>query len=73
MDVLRAPLLRRVLGVVPGVKPLFNISDRASIKRNANALAVAMAVMHGGDWLAQIDHEAGVILIRPRHHLGASA
>ena len=37
-----------------------------TIKRKAAEIAIAMAVLHGGDWRIEIDHEAGFVLIDPR-------
>lgn len=40
------------------------------ITRRACKLALSMGRLHGGRWIAKVDHDAGFILIRPR--LGAS-
>lgn len=70
MGGVRAPFFRRVLGVVPGIGAIAEAADRQTIQQKAKALAVAMAMLHGGDWIAQIDHDAGFILVRPRSDRG---
>lgn len=35
------------------------------VKRKAAELSSAMALLHGGDWQVQIDHEIPLVLIRP--------
>ena len=35
------------------------------VKRKAAELSTAMALLHGGDWQAQIDHSVPIVLIRP--------
>lgn len=65
MEAVLGPLFRRVLWGVPGVKPYISAISRAGIKRDAEALAASMAQLHGGTWIAQLDHEAGFILVRP--------
>lgn len=37
-----------------------------TIARLADTLMDLMEDVHGGSWLAQIDHETGFLLIRPR-------
>jgi len=36
------------------------------IKRKAAEISIAMAILHGGDWRAQVDHHDGVVLITRR-------
>lgn len=36
------------------------------VKRKAAEISVAMAILHGGDWRVEIDHQAGFVLIAPR-------
>ena len=36
------------------------------IKRKAAEISTLMALMHGGDWRVQIDHEDGLIVIARR-------
>lgn len=36
------------------------------IKRKAAEISIAMAVLHGGDWRVQIDHDAAIVLITRR-------
>jgi hypothetical protein len=36
------------------------------IKRKAAEISIAMAVLHGGDWRTQIDHEDGFVHITRR-------
>lgn len=33
------------------------------IQEDADAIATAMALLHGGDWRVQIDHDEGFLLI----------
>lgn len=36
------------------------------IKRKAAEIATLMALLHGGDWMMQVDHQAFFVLIAPR-------
>lgn len=36
------------------------------IKRKTAEISIAMAILHGGDWGVQIDHERGYVLIGRR-------
>ncbi len=36
------------------------------IRRKTAEVAVAMALLHGGDWRVEIDHQSGFVLIAPR-------
>ncbi|TDX72619.1 hypothetical protein EDE05_12840 [Neorhizobium sp. R1-B] len=38
----------------------------AVIKRKTAEISIAMAVLHGGDWRVQIDHEEGFVHITRR-------
>lgn len=64
-DGARFLLSRRALSGVFQTLRKFHAS-RSSINDDAQALAQAMESVHGGKWLARVDHEAGFILIRPR-------
>jgi hypothetical protein len=37
-----------------------------TVKRKAAEIAIAMALLHGGDWRAEIDHQAGFVLVAPQ-------
>lgn len=39
------------------------------IKRKAAEISIAMAILHGGDWRVQIDHEDGLVVIARRRSL----
>lgn len=36
------------------------------VKRKTAEVAVAMALIHGGDWRIEIDHEDGFVVVRRR-------
>ena len=36
------------------------------IKRKAAEISTLMALVHGGDWRVEIDHQTGFVLIAPR-------
>lgn len=36
------------------------------IKRKAAEISTLMALLHGGDWRVEIDHQTGFVLIAPR-------
>lgn len=36
------------------------------IKRKAAEISTLMALIHGGDWRVEIDHQAGFVLVSPR-------
>jgi hypothetical protein len=36
------------------------------IKRKAAELSALMALIHGGDWRVEIDHQVGFVLVAPR-------
>lgn len=52
--------LFRNAGAVPPSPP------ETVIKRKAAEISALMALVHGGDWRAQIDHEDGLIVIARR-------
>lgn len=70
---MKSGLLRRVLNMMPGGVAVAKAIDKGAIRQAAECLAADMALLHGGAWIAQIDHEAGLILIRPQRRPGASA
>lgn len=39
------------------------IAMATQIERNAALIASAMALLHGGEWRVQIDHQAGLVMI----------
>lgn len=51
--------LREGAGAGPPVDP------KMLVKRKAAEISTAMALIHGGDWTAQIDHEFRLVVIRP--------
>lgn len=63
----RRSLLAGFAGVVAAAPATPKIETQATATANARALAKAMARLHGGQWTAHVDHEAGFILIRPKH------
>lgn len=52
--------LREAAGAGPPVDP------KMAVKRYAAQISTAMALIHGGDWMVQIDHQEGFVLIVPR-------
>ena len=55
---------------VNGLRQLSEVLSRCDgpgrrIERSARAIAKAMAEIHGGEWLVQIDHQIGLVLVRP--------
>lgn len=52
--------LRESAGAGPPVDPVIRV------KRLAAEVAIQMALLHGGDWRVQIDHERRFLLIAPR-------
>lgn len=52
--------LRDAAGAGPPVDPAMRI------KRLVAEIAIQMALLHGGDFRVQIDHEKGYILVAPR-------
>lgn len=51
--------LREAAGAGPPVDP------KMAVKRYAAQISTAMALIHGGDWTVQIDHDLRLVLIRP--------
>lgn len=53
---------------------LASSDPKAVLKRKTAEAAYLMALLHGGDWRVQIDHEDGLIVIArrrtPRRNLG---
>lgn len=55
--------LRDIAGAAAPIDP------KQVIKRKTAEVATVMALLHGGDWRVQIDHEVGLVLVarrRPR-------
>lgn len=52
--------LRDAAGAGPPIDP------RMRVKRLTAEVAVAMALIHGGDWRIEIDHEDGFVVVRRR-------
>lgn len=52
--------LREDAGAGPPVDPYMKV------KRLTAEVAVAMALIHGGNWRVEIDHHAGFVLVSPR-------
>lgn len=52
--------LRKLAGASPPIDP------EMTIKRKAAEIAISMALLHGGDWRVQIDHEAGFLVVARR-------
>lgn len=52
--------LREDAGASPPIDP------HMKVKRLTAEVAVAMALIHGGDWRVEIDHQAGFVLVAPR-------
>lgn len=55
--------LREAAGAAPPVDPYM------AVKRKSAEISVLMALIHGGDWRMQVDHDVGLIVIarrRPR-------
>lgn len=49
--------LRQVAGAAAPLDP------KTVVKRKTAEIAVAMALLHGGDWRIQIDHDAGFVMV----------
>jgi hypothetical protein len=41
-------------------------SPEIIVKRKAAEISYLMALVHGGDWRVEIDHQAGFVLISPQ-------
>lgn len=52
--------IRSVAGVAAPMDP------KTVIKRKSAEIATAMALLHGGDWRVEIDHEDGFVVVRRR-------
>ncbi|GAA2867197.1 hypothetical protein GCM10010837_18140 [Aminobacter niigataensis] len=52
--------LRKAAGAVAPLDP------KTVVKRKAAEIATMMALLHGGDWRVQIDHEVYFVSIRQR-------
>lgn len=46
------------------------LDPKMVIKRKAAEIATAMALVHGGDWRVQIDHDEGFMVIARRGRPG---
>lgn len=53
--------LRDVAGAGPPIDP------HMKIKRLTAELSFTMALMHGGDWRVEVDHETGFVLVARRN------
>lgn len=56
--------LREAAGAGPPVDP------KMVVKRYAAQISTAMALIHGGDWRVQIDHEIGLVSIARNYQRG---
>lgn len=52
--------LRESAGAAPPVDP------HMKVKRLTAEVAIAMALIHGGDWRTEIDHQLGFVVVRRR-------
>lgn len=52
--------LREAAGAGPPVDP------EMRVKKLTAEVAVLMALIHGGDWMVQVDHQEGFVLVVPR-------
>jgi hypothetical protein len=52
--------LRQAVGAGAPVDP------KMMIKRRAAEISTAMALLHGGDWRVQIDHDVGLVVVARR-------
>lgn len=57
--------LREAAGAVAPLDP------HVVIKRKSAEVAVMMALLHGGDWRVQIDHEVGLVVVARRRASGS--
>lgn len=53
--------IRNSVGAGPPIDPI------TKVKRLTAEVAVTMALVHGGDWRIQIDHEIGLIVVARRN------
>lgn len=42
------------------------VDPHMKVKRLTAEVAIAMALIHGGDWRVQVDHQARLVVIVPR-------
>lgn len=42
------------------------LDQKMVVKRKAAELSTAMALLHGGDWRVEIDHDDGFVVVRRR-------
>jgi len=42
------------------------IDQEMAIKRKTAEIAIAMALLHGGEWMTHVDHYAGVVMVMRR-------
>lgn len=52
--------LREAAGAGPPIDPAMKV------KRLVAEIAIQMALIHGGDWRTEIDHEIGAVVVRRR-------
>jgi len=52
--------LRNAAGAGPPVDPVM------AVKRKAAEIAIQMAILHGGEWRIEVDHEDGFVVVRRR-------
>lgn len=52
--------LREAAGAGPPIDP------KIKVKRLTAEVAAAMALIHGGDWRIEIDHQDGFVVVRQR-------
>lgn len=52
--------IREAAGAGPPIDP------HMKVKRLTAELAIAMALIHGGDWRVRIDHEEGLVAVARR-------
>jgi hypothetical protein len=55
-----------VAGLVESAGALPAASPEIVIKRKAAEISYLMALIHGGEWRVQIDHQKGFVLIVPQ-------
>ena len=52
--------LREAAGAGPPMDP------HMKVKRLVAEIAIQMALLHGGDWQVEVDHEVGLVMVVPR-------
>lgn len=59
-----------VAGIIEASGAAPPVDPHMKVKRLTAETAVLMALIHGGDWQAEVDHQGGMILIcrRPSGH-----